>query len=877
MAWWCGTAGSAFADEEARQPKKPKVVKAKGPAADHATEKEPRIRQRNAASEPKLSDAQTAKSAAARGSLSDRESPADVPAGTIEPAEPKDIADVPAETGVTYPYLVEPVDEAIATDNQMLATPVHFQAQPPIAPGQQLQPTTPLPQSASDLSGDLFGGGVNQSLLGQRNLRVPTGVPSETVGNAEVNSRVTTDTGSLIGQSPRMLGIGLQRRTPIVNDPRIRGSRVGQLAATGSHWVPARIDLNTAVSQVDSHLIGDVSVIKGPYSVLFGPGLQFVNMDLIATPRFEGGRQWDGSSNVVYKTNGQQIYGRQDLWGGDDNSGWRAGYGYANGNNYVSGNGTVMPSGYTSQDVFAAYGYNPDDESSIEVNYLGLIQNAVQYPGQAFDITKLNTNGVDFRYKIVDQANFDQLTVDAWYNATAFNGNAQNPLKRQMFPYLSLIDYVGFTFVNSVSSGYTATVSWGDEDQSQLTLGTDFRAVNQQLNEFGSGVIGFNIFTDANSPIPASRTIDPAVFAQQVVPFGERLIVTTGVRADVVNADVTANLATMSHLGNLPVNQQSSLAAILGSSEFNRTYGLFGGYISGDLEINEDLHLVGSGGSTQRPPSLTELYAAQPFMFLIQNGLNTVTGDPQLLAERIAQFDLSLQFNYDRWQGSLNGFHAWGFNYITFENIGVVRVPPDGTIAQTNLKYVNTDLATFAGADAYVQYLWNDYITPYFSCTYVDARDRTRNGDFATRPVEPGLPSIRVYGLPRGFFSGIPGTAQENLPGIYPFQARFGVRLHPNFDQASGKSKPPWEIEVACRLVSPQYRVATSLDEVTSAGFAVWELRGIWQPSDRMQFVGGIENFTDRNYREHLDFHSPDGLSMLQPGINGYVGGELWF
>ena len=754
--------------------------------------------------------------------------------------------------------------------------PVSFQPQPPLTAPGAVQPTTPLPQTgnaSSSTSGRT--GVVGQNLLGQQASSSFRGLPSETIGNAGAATRVTTDAGSLLGNSPSILSIGTQRRTPIVNDPRVRGSRVGQLAASGSHWVPARIDLDTAVNKIDSFLIENVTVIKGPYSVVLGPGLHFIDVDLLRSPRFADGPQSGANTNFNFKGNGQQLSGREDVWAGDKDSGWRVGYGYANGNNYLSGNGTIMPSGYTSQDVDVAYGKDLSDDSSVEINYLNVDQNSVQFPGQAFDIDVLHTNGVDVKYSIANQPHFDRLTADAWFNQTSFNGDAHRPGKRQTFPFLNIIDYVGFTFVNSSSTGYTLTTTWGGDDEAQFMIGTDLRAVSQQLNEYGSGVIGFNVFTDANSPIPASRTINPGVFVQQVVPVGQAFRVISGLRADVVNADVTANPDTLTHLGNLPYSQQSSLAAILGSSDFNRTYGLFGGFVSGELTIDDHWTLVSSGGSTQRPPSLTELYAAQPFMFLIQNGLNTVTGDPQLLSERIAQIDLAVKWKYDRWQGSLNGFHAWGFNYITFENIGVVRGPPAGAIEQTNLKYVNTDLATFAGADAYAQYEFNDSITSFLSVTYVDARDRTRNGQFATRPVQPGVPSFRVYGLPRGFFSGVPGTAQENLPGIYPFQSRIGLRWHAALDRSSAQAKPPWMVEIAARVVASQNRVATSLDESTTSGFTVWELRGYWQATKKLMLLAGIENFTNLNYREHLDYRSPDGISMFQPGINGYFGGEL--
>ena len=37
-----------------------------------------------------------------------------------------------------------------------------------------------------------------------------------------------------------------------------------------------------------------------------------------------------------------------------------------------------------------------------------------------------------------------------------------------------------------------------------------------------------------------------------------------------------------------------------------------------------------AAGYAERPPTLTEMYAAETFMFVLQNGLNTVTGDPRL-------------------------------------------------------------------------------------------------------------------------------------------------------------------------------------------------------------------------------------------------------
>jgi hypothetical protein len=51
---------------------------------------------------------------------------------------------------------------------------------------------------------------------------------------------------NLLGESTFAVGLGIQRRNPIVNDLRVRGSRIGSLGASGSYWVPARIDLDTS-------------------------------------------------------------------------------------------------------------------------------------------------------------------------------------------------------------------------------------------------------------------------------------------------------------------------------------------------------------------------------------------------------------------------------------------------------------------------------------------------------------------------------------------------------------------------------------------------------------------------------------------------------
>ena len=505
----------------------------------------------------------------------------------------------------------------------------------------------------------------------------------------------------------------------------------------------------------------------------------------------------------------------------------------------------------------------------MEFNYLRFDQNNVEFPGMAFDIDRLATNGYEFQYEWRNAAYYDRLKVDTWHNRTQFTGDAQRPSKRIEFPYLNYIHYVGYTDVDSTSTGFRAVATWGDDDDPQFSLGIDLRYLMQRLDEIGSGRIGFTQFTNANSPIPQSQSTNPGLFIEKRLPVGDYLTLSAGARTDIVSAEITADPASLEHLGNQPLSRQSSFSNIVGTSDIDRQFFTWATYIRGDYKLDDHLTTVAGYGFSQRPPSLTEMYVCQSFMFVLQNGLNTLTGDPSLDPEQKHQFDVGLQWEYPRFRGGVFGFYALVHDYMTFENMKIVRGPPSGNVVQENLKYVNTDLAMLVGSELYSEYDWTDWLTPYATLSYVQGEDLTRNGDFATRQASPGSPSTRVYGLPRGYFSGVSGSGSEPLPQLIPLESRLGFRIHER-----GKTQR-WGVEIGPRVVAPQYRVASSLLELPTGGFTVWNVQGYWSPNKHWTYIAGIDNFLNRNYREHLDFRTLDGYSMLQPGISAYFGSDV--
>src|SRR5207237_1138406 len=121
-------------------------------------------------------------------------------------------------------------------------------------------------------------------------------------------------------------------------------------------------------------------------------------------------------------------------------------------------------------------------------------------------------------------------------------------------------------------------------------------------------------------------------------------------------------------------------------------------------------------------PTLTELYAAGPFVGVLQQGLNRLIGDPHLAPETNREFDLGLAGNYERVRFNVNGFYSWVDNYITFDQN---KTSSTLSGALTQVVFTNTDEATLAGGEAYVEVDALDWLTPFGSMSYVQGWDRT--------------------------------------------------------------------------------------------------------------------------------------------------------
>ena len=742
-----------------------------------------------------------------------------------------------------------------------------WQPTPLVYPRAELTPVSPPPTlqpATTTLTNQLFDSpALDRSVLRQVRADADT-LGIDYVRGEESKTLSTTDIGSLLQKSPSALSSGVQRRTPIVNDPRIRSSRIGALAAAGSYWVPARADLDTVLSKVDSRLIEDVIIVPGPYSSVHGPGFRHVDFQLRQSPRSNGGLQWSGGTSFEHGSNGNQWLGQQSISAAAENWGAQASYTHRLGSDYRAGNGQRVASSYESRELALSYGRDLGNDRSIEFSLLRLDQTDVEFPGYVFDIDVLVTDAYEVAYINEDPYLSDRSETEVWYNRTWFEGESGSPAKRAQFPLLSALRYTGSTDVDALSTGYRRALTWKEDIGFRFTFGHDLRFIKQELNEVSSGVsFGRPIpFVDRNSPIPRSFSANPGLFFEYQEDFmSDEYTFRTGGRVDFVQTDIVGDESELAQVG-LEANP-ASYNEIVGTDVKQTDRFLYSLYGTLEHRFNESLIGTASLGYAERAPTLTELYAAQPFLLLLQNGLNNVTGDPTLEKEKLIQFDVSTDYDGDIVRAGVRGFCGWSIDYITMENTDV-------GIQQVDLRYVNTDLATLAGGEAFLELLPDSLIAPFVYFKAMDGRDRTRNGDFATSNGQAGSASLRNFQESRGFFSRIVGSDSEPLPGINPTEVRVGTRIN---DQSRS---PEWTLVISGRIVDNQDRVATSLLESPTPGFAVWDIRGTYQPTeaDGLVIAAGVENLFDKTYREHLDFRTPSGVSILQPGTNIYIGAD---
>ena len=792
------------------------------------------------------------------------------------PAEPEMLAaPAPAIVQVQAPEPVQPVQPPSATEPSNVPLPIQPSAGSAAIPAGifgSIGGSTTGGSSSAPSPISTSGGALSAS----QQAAPATG--SSVVGGGEATARASSDLGDLLGKSISAIGVEVHNRSPIITEPFIRGYHIGQYVTQvdGGFWMPARQDLDTIVSKIDSSQIENVVIIKGPYSVRYGPGFSFLDVQTLDTPRYQNGPEVHGSTGLTYKTNENGWFGLQSFWGGGETSGFRVTYSDAFGSDYVDGSNRKEPSSFHSQTFSVDYGWNWGQYARFEIKGMHVDQPNVEIPGSFFDLNYLGSDAYTGRF-IYEDRDYGKFTLDSWFNYTKLTGDNFGGAKRaQVFFFDDAFGFKGpsnpipvpgvpyFVTTNAemASLGYRSAFTLGGRNQPQITIGTDYTYLDGQSVEFdnAAGTGATNFKTDL--PVPHSYSQDPGLFLDASLPLLEnRLQIKAGMRFDWMRTAVS-NLEPPpfpgTGIGLTPIDPTVYFPGFAFSGDqLRRDFSMWSAFITPEYRVNDQLTLLAGVGYAQRPPTLTELYALQPFMGVIQNGVNNVTGNPLLAPETLCQVDLGFKWNTKQFRAGVNGFYAFIHDYITYQNLGPTPIPPFP--GSTVYQYANTNEATLAGGEMYAEWDVQRWLTLFGTLAYTEGRNLTL-----------GSGNDNVTGL---FLKGIPlpgptGT-KEPLPDIPPLDSRVGFRIK---DPANN---PRWAVEFTTHIVAAQDAVATSLNEQVTPGYTLFDLRAFWRPRDYMLITAGIENIGDKTYREWADLRT--GTGVFQPGRIFYFGTRLTY
>ncbi len=677
----------------------------------------------------------------------------------------------------------------------------------------------------------------------------------EIISGSTFNLTNTPDIAETLVASPATQTVKARRRSPLGFDPRIRGFYTGQIYATqdGAYQFPVRSDLDGIFSRIDQSLISNVQVFSGPYTVKYGSGFSFLNVDTIPTPRYECGWENHIRLGTNIRANGGQTYNKATLFGGGESVGYFANVGYRKGSDYQAGNGLLVPSSYEAFNLFSGIGFDIDQNTRSELRYTHIDQGNTEYAGQFFDVDSLTSDGLSHSLIHRDKRSGFAYRIDTWANYTEFNGDTAAAGKRRSdFEVLQRVDealrnrvtgsspnaqFAADVNGDLLSTGIRGGITQDLDRDSTIGLGADLRYVRQEVQEN----ISLDQFPIANpeteTGLPQAEVIEPGLYTEY--SFRPRSFVQTAVGARIGFAHTQANPDDVNVRSNFRLNGD-----IDEDLDVSDTLAAF--FLTNDIELSPAWTARVGMGYAERVPNLEQRYSDGLFLAQIQSGFSRVIGSPSLSKERNWQVDARLDFESEFVRTRFSAFHSWIVDYITYEANRIL--PPDGARL---LQTVNTDLATLTGFEYYTEADLDDGWQVFGSLNYLDGRDRQIN---------------------------------QPLAGINPLEGRVGLRMT-DITPANR-----WGLEWGFRMVDNQDRLATLRSvapaeapielETATPGFTTSYLRGYFRPTKNVSFTYGADNLFDNNYYEHLNLRLPAEGSfsqtvVLSPGFTPYFGVEV--
>lgn len=415
-------------------------------------------------------------------------------------------------------------------------------------------------------------------------------------------------------------------------DPVLRGmfgSRLNLLTNDGAMpgACPSRMD--NPLSYVSPDTFDQLTVVKGPQTVLWGPGAS------AGTVRFSRDREVFGSRAL--KANASALVGDfarndqvADLTFGAPLGYARVSAHRSDSDDYRDGNGDVVPSRWTKWNADVAGAWTPDEQTLLEAT-VGRGDAEARYAGRGMDGSQFlrETTGLRFERRDID-GTMDRFEANAYRNRADhvmdnYSLRTPNPTGSMPMPLASNVD--------RLTAGARAAAKWST-DRIDATLGIDYQdSRHRSRRATGRG---------AYLAVPWTRDAvmdNRGVFGEGTWRITDTARIVSGARADRATARDDRIAVGMMPMPNPTYGQ-------------TRSEDLAAGFVRYEHGRQRGVTWYAGVGHTERMPDYWELFSAQRGPIGEANAFTGVD------TENTTQFDIGIQYKtakLDAWASAYAG------------------------------------------------------------------------------------------------------------------------------------------------------------------------------------------------------------------------------
>lgn len=587
-------------------------------------------------------------------------------------------------------------------------------------------------------------------------------------------------------------GFSVIRKGGSNGDPMLRGmagSRLNVLVDGGQigGGCPSRMDPPTAY--ISPELFDRVTVIKGPETVLYGPGNSAgtVLFDRDFKRYDAPGISLDGSLlGGSWGRNDQML----DMRAGTPTFYFGLSANHTHAQDYEDGDGQRVHSSWDRWNADATLGWTPDDDTRVELT-AGQGNGQAAYAFSGMDGVKFLRRSVGLKLEREHvSSTISKLAAQVYYNYADHvmdNYTLRQPDPASMMPMAMASDVDRKT----VGGRVAATLKLGESLSG--VIGVD-GSTNDHAGRIG-GPPGSMIGSYQDKPRRRdARMSSVGAFGEFTWRWAEKQRLISGARVDWAHArgyDLSVPAASS---GGMNMGMTATMTA-----DASRSSTLPAGFVRYERDLASSPATFYAGiGHAERFPDYWELFG--------RHVDTSVAAFTDTRPERTTQLDIGMQYHDPK-------MRAWISAYLGVVDDFILLHYGQGMMASSYASNVN---ARIAGGEAGMSYGFSRRLRADVSVAYAWGENRSDS-----RP----------------------------LPQIPPLEARFGL----NYDTGVWSTGALWRVATAQHRVAPGEGNIVGQDLGPTGGFAVFSLNGAYRLGNHVTLSAGVDNLFNRTYAEHVN------------------------